>query len=173
MPPPWISKPFATIGPAVRRVDVGHLDVPDRLAGACVERDEPRGLRPHGPLAGALEDQHVAVERDAARRDLGADVMLPDQVARARVERLHDAARVREIHRAFVHERGGLVRAAVAHRPDPLELQQLRVVGRDLGERAEARRGVVVAQHEPVVGCGIAQHRVRDRREALARCRRR
>ena len=112
-----------------------------------------------------MEDQQIAVERQPARRDLGADGVLPDQRARPCVERLDDPAGVGEIHRPVVDERGGLIGAAVAHRPHPGELQLIDVVGRDLRQRAVARRAVVVPQHEPVVRLRIAQHLIGHRHE--------
>ncbi len=69
------------------------------------------------------------------------------------------------IDRAVVGERRRLVGAAFVHRPDPRELEVLRVVPRDLRQRAEVRRVVIAPQHEPVARRRIPQHLVGDARE--------
>ena len=61
----------------------------------------------------------------------------------------------------------GWLRAAFVHRPDPRQLQVLRVVARDLRQRAEVRRVVIAPQHEPVARRRILQHLVGDGREVL------
>ena len=102
--------------------------------------------------------------RDGDRR---IDAVLPDQAAVASVDRLDDAVGVVDVDRAAVDERRGLIRAAVAHRPDPSELQLAHVVRSDLRERAEARRAVVAADHRPIAGRRAAQHLIGHRHEVL------
>ena len=87
-------------------------------------------------------------------------MVLPDQVARPRVERLDDVRRVVEIHDAVVHERARFVALAFVHRPDPRQLQLLDVVACDLGQRAVAPALVVAPRHQPVARIRIAQHLV-------------
>ena len=100
-----MTLPLATIGPLDVRVAlraIGDRRLPDDLAVARIERDEPR--------VGRRDEDLVLVDREVAHRALPdaasrPDFVLPDQVARARVERLHDVAGVDEIHDAVVHER--------------------------------------------------------------------
>jgi hypothetical protein len=113
------------------------------------------------------EIQLVVVERHATHRDVDAETLFPDQIAGLAIERLHDAAGVVEEDRSVVGERRGLIRAALVHRPDPLQLQILRVVSRDLRQRAVARRRLIVPQHRPVALARIAHHLVGDTREVL------
>ena len=89
---PWISRPFAMIGPLFVAYTSGIFTFQIVSPVRRVERDQARFLRANGPLLRALEDQLVAVERETARRDVRAHVVLPDQPARARVERLQHAA---------------------------------------------------------------------------------
>ena len=95
------------------------------------------------------------------------DLVLPDQLAGRRVERLHGVHGVGEIHDAVVHERRRLIRAALVHRPHPREPQILDVVACDLSQRAVAPGLVVAAHHQPVAGRRIAQHLVGDGTEVL------
>ncbi len=97
------------------------------------------------------------------RRRLGAVAVLPDQLARLRVERLQRVPRVVEIDDAVVDDRRGLAGAPFAHRPRPDEPQVLHVAGRDLRQRAVVGCVVIAPQHQPVAGIGIAQHRVGHR----------
>src|SRR5690606_34542037 len=99
--------------PAAARAAVGHRGVPHGLAGPRVERDE---------AAGALQVELVAVERHAAHRDVVLETMLPDEAPVSAVERLDDAPGVVQEDRAAIGEGRWLIRAAVAHRPDPGEL---------------------------------------------------
>ena len=94
-------------------------------------------------------------------------MVLPDQVARLRVERLDDVHRVGEIDDAVVHDRRRLVRLPFVHAPDPRELQLLHVVARDLRQRTVAPALIVAPHHQPVARILAAQHLVGDRYEVL------
>ena len=95
-----------------------------------------------------------------------ADPVLPDQFAGLRVQCLHDVSGIVDEHNAVVHQRRGLIRAFV-HRPHPLELQAFYVLRGDLVQGAVIVGVIVVANHQPVVGIGITQHRVGDGRIVL------
>ena len=144
---------------------VGHDGLPDECAVARIERDEPG--------VGGRDDHLVLIDREIAHRALPElrhrpDFVLPDQVARGRVQRLHDVAGVDEIQRAIVHKRLRLIRADIfLHRPDPRELQILHIETRDLGERAVVPRLVIPPGHEPVAWRGVPEHVVGHRREVL------
>ena len=144
---------------------VGDHRRPDVLAVARVESDQP-GI-------GGGENDLVLVDREVAHRphpDLldGTDLVFPDEIARRRVDRLHDVPRLHDVHRAAVDDRHVLVRAdVVPDRPDPRQPQVLHVVAGDLGERAVAPRLVVAARHQPVARRRIAQHLVGDRHVVL------
>ena len=132
--------------------------VPNVLAGARVERVDVR-------VAGGDIDL-VVVDREAALRTAGgrfADAVLPNQIAFARIQRLHDVAGIVDVHHAVVHHRRRLIGAFV-HGPHPLELQILYVLRGDLIERAVIGGVIVVANHQPIAGIGIAQHGVGYRR---------
>ena len=147
----------------VRRVPLGPVGNgrrPHLPAGAGVERHEMGVGRRHEHL--------VVVERDIPHRR-GADervrrnAMLPDQLARLRVERLDHVCRVRQEHGAAVHQRRRLVRAAVLHGPHPRQLQLFHRVARDRRERAVAPALIRAPRHQPVAGIGIAKHVGGDR----------
>ena len=106
-------------------------------------------------------DGEIAAVR-AAERLWERPPILPEQRAGGGVERLDHVAGVGQIHHAVVDERGRLV-AAVAHRPDPGELQVADIVAVDLVERAVAPSVVGPPIDQPVVRVGIQQHRVGDR----------
>ena len=94
--------------------------------------------------------------------DVDAETLLPDQIAGLAVERLDDAAACCSGRSTPLWASGdGLIGAALVHRPDPLQLQILRVVARDLRQRAVARRVLIAPQHRPVARSRIAQHRRR------------
>jgi hypothetical protein len=89
------------------------------------------------------------------------------QIAGLAIERLHDAAGVVEEDRPVVRKRGRLIRSALVHGPDPLQLEILGVVARDLRQRAVTRGELIVPQHRPVTRRRVAQHLVGDAREVL------
>ena len=110
----------------------------------------------------------VVGNRDAAnaavaRRLIGTHARFPDQVTRLSIERLHEVAGTGQINDAVVNDWGGLVRARVVDRPDPLQLQVLHVARRDLIQRAVAVAVVVAAEHQPVAGRRAFQHLGGDR----------
>ena len=136
---------------------VGHHHIPDLLAGARIERDEP--------CVGRGDDQVVLIERHAPHRALAddgvrADAVFPEQVAGTTVERLHEVAGVVEIDDAVVDDRCRFACASLVHRPLPHHPQPPDVRRGDLGQRAVAPRLVVPTNHQPVAGRRIAQHRV-------------
>ena len=111
----------------------------------------------------------VVVDREAALRAAGgrrADAVLPDEIALARVQRLHDVAGIHDVHDAVVHDGRRLIGSFI-HGPHPLELEILHVLRRDLIQRAVIGGVIIVADHQPVAGIGIAQHGVGHRREIL------
>ena len=87
--------------------------------------------------------------------------VFPDQIAGCRVERLNDAARIRQIHDAVVNERRGLIGAGIVHRPGPRELHLVDILLVDLCERAVAPVVVRPPPVQPVAGGRIAQHLLR------------
>ena len=141
---------------------IADRGVPHGLAGSRVERHQVRVAR--------RQEDLVVIQRDAAHRGavrVGAVAVLPNQFAGLPVERLQDVARVVEEDDAVVNDRRRLIGAAFVHRPDPFQLQILHVVGGDLVQRAEIRRVVIAADHQPVGRIRIAQHRLGDRDEVL------
>ena len=94
--------------------------------------------------------------------------VLPEQVARDRVERLDDVARIRHVHDAVVNERRALLAPArQAPRPDHAQLAHVPAV--DGVERAVAPAVERPAPHQPVGRVGVLEHRVRDGDEVAAR----
>ena len=146
-------------GAARTAAAIGHEHVPRHLSGARVERHQVRVAQ--------REIQLVVVERHATHRDVHAEALFPDQIARPSVDRLDDTAGVVQEDGAVLGERRRLVRAALVHRPDPLQLEVLSVVARDLRERAVARRVLIAPQHRPVTWRRIAQHLVGHGRQVL------
>ncbi len=122
-------------------------------------------------IAGCYENL-VVVNRDAAhggRGGIGAVAILPDQLAGLRVQCLQHHAGVVHVQHAVVHDRRGLVAVARAllHGPTPHQTQVVDVLRGDLVQRAVIGGLVVVANHQPVGGIGIAQHGVGDRNIVL------
>ena len=116
------------------------------------------------------QDDLVLVDRDAALRSrvgIGAVGVLPDQIAGLGIQRLQDVPGVVQVHDAVVNDGRGLIGAGVVHRPAPHQLQTLRVIDVDLIQRAEVMGGLVAANHQPVAGRRILQHRVRHRNVVL------
>jgi hypothetical protein len=101
------------------------------------------------------------------RRWRGAGAVLPDQIAGCRIERLNDAARIRQIHDAVVDERRRLLRAGVVHRPRPRQLKLPDVLAGDLIERTVAPGIVGAPPVQPVTRRRIAEHCLRHRTEVL------
>ena len=153
---PWMILPFATIGP---------LELPRPSGIATSHATLPvRGVERHEVRVAEREIQLVVVERHAAHRRVDAEALFPDQIAGLAVERLDDAVGVVEEDDAVVRERRRLVGAAFDHRRHPRQLQLVRVVARDLRQRAEVAGGLIAPQHRPVAGRRIAQHLVGDAR---------
>ena len=96
--------------------------------------------------------------------------MLPDEIARPRVEGLQHVAAVREVHGAVVDDRRRLVPSGAPHsfiaqtHASRRSFTLSRVIS---VERAVAPRLIVAPRHQPVARIGIAQHRVGDRHVVL------
>ena len=122
---------------------------------------------------GGRNEDFVLIECEIAHRDRAphtdrrAHLILPDQIARARIQRLHNIARIGEKHRALVNDRSRFIRARFIHRPDPLELQVLHIGCRDLRKRTVAPRLIITANHEPVGRIRMPQHLLGDRHVIL------
>ena len=133
----------------VAAVVVGHLRGPDLLARPGVERHERRLAR--------REEDLVAMQRDAAARRMLHDGVLrqrplvpPQHRALRRIERNHLIARGGDEHHAAVDERRRLMAAGGAGGKHPQRLKAVRVLRRNLIERAVAPSIVGASQHEPV-----------------------
>ena len=140
---------------------------------------EPAGRRVEGVrvVVGAGRDDEVAVDGDVPlrlrqpRRDVVVEVVgpppavLPEQVARDRVHRLDDVARVRHVEHPAVGQRRALLTAR-AERARPHHAQLADVVPVDLVEGAVAPAVEGAAPRQPVAGRGVLEHRVGDRDEA-------
>ena len=179
-PAPFLLARFGVVGRdvaahAILRATVAdhHVALEDARragdgVGACVvdERIRPSSARPgrrverdQPAIEGADEDLAL-VERDAAVDDIAAGpvaqlarhlrVVGPQALARARIDRMDDAPRGRDIHDAVDNERRGLDAAGGFEVVGPFQAESLDVVGGDLRERAEARLGVVEAVGGPV-----------------------
>ena len=104
---------------------IGDDGVPDHLAGARVERDQPR--------VGGREEHLVAVDRDVAHRaEADRAWSGPTWFSQIRSPVAASSActmfiGVGEIHDAVVHERHRLVGAGLVHRPHPRQPQVLDV----------------------------------------------
>ena len=139
---------------------VGFLGAPDFLAGAGVDGDD------RGVIRG--EEEAVAVERDVARGAaqracIGREAVavLPDEIARGRVDRLDFVVGVRQEHHALVHQRRCLV-AALVHGHGPGEAQFAHVAAVHLRERAVALAVQGAAPAEPGTVGRVLQHRLGD-----------
>ncbi len=156
---------------AVSQLRVGHGHVPHAPPGPRVERDDVRVAgRSENPVAEDGEVPLDASEVDVAGAALrGAPgfvgAVLPDQIAGGSVERLNDAAGIRQIHDAVVDEGCRLLRARALHRPRPCELQLLDVPPGDLLERTVAPGIVGAPPVQPVAWRRIAEHGLGDRLE--------
>ena len=143
---------------------VGNHRGPHRLAGAGVERHQPR--------IGGCQIDLVAVDRQVAHasrgvaRAVGPNLVGPEEFTTGAVECLHFVHGVGEVDDAVVHERHRLIGSALVHVPRPGEPQRADVRGRDLVERAVAPGLVGAARHQPVAGRRGAQHLIGHRREA-------
>ena len=152
-------------GDAVAGPGVGHRVIPHDIAGLHVERHHVRVRRRHV--------QPVPVEREAAldrRRAVTRQPsrVLPEQVARRRIDRLHLVAEAVHEHHAVVHERRRFI-GAVRQRPAPGETQIGDVLPVDLRERAEAHVVGGAAPRQPVPVGGVREHAVGDGRDPIQR----
>src|SRR5262249_10428734 len=144
---------------------------PARIAVTLAEFGIPRDVavsrfdRDHAIAAGEID--LVLIKRDAAHRDVSAEVVFPNHLARRAFERLQDTAGVGEVDDPVMDDGCGLVRPALVHWMLPYELQILDVVLRDLVERTVVGCRIVAANHQPVAGVRLAEHRIGDGYEVL------
>ena len=145
---------------------------PEQLAAVAVERDESSIER--------AEEQAVAPRCKAAVDDIAAGpdarfarhlrIVLPAQLARDCVVRLHFGPGGRDVDRAVNHQRRGFLSARRIQVREPRESQVLHVAGVDLFERREALLIVGTAMRQPLTeiarrgGQCLAIHRGRGRR---------
>ena len=135
--------------------ELGRPGLPDDVSTAGVEGVQ-RGV-------GRWIEHQVAVHRHRPRRVLtccpdGPQPMLPEQVSRPCVQRLHRVGHVRrQEHHAVVHDRRDLLSHSIFERPRPFQLKEARVLRRNLCERT-----VVPARVRPVVHQPIAIGRIRE-----------
>jgi len=151
---------------------VRGLVLPVDLAGLGVQRDDV-GIR-------GREDDVVAVDRHVALGEVvaaGVDqllrqlaLVLPEQVAGGRVQRLHLVAVVEDEEHAVVYQRRRLGGAG-RQRPHPSDAQVLDVVLVDLVERRIAPAVVGAPPHQPVAVVGRLEHLVRYRPDRVERVR--
>src|SRR6516162_4910851 len=147
---------WAARGAVIAVGTVADNRIPDVVAGAGIERENVR-------LPG--RDEHlVVINRQAALRvalRTVPDAVFPNKVAGASVERLHDVAGIVDEQDPVVDHRGDLV-GSLVHGPHPLELKLLHVLGVDLVQRTIVIRMVIVPDHDPVTGIGIAEEGIGD-----------
>src|SRR5438445_2712768 len=117
----------------------------------------------------SLDPVAVAASPSGRLRPLGT--ILPDQISSRGVQRLNDAARVRQVHDAVVDKWRSFLSAGVVHRPGPGELKLLDVPRVDLIERAVPPGVVGAPPVEPIARSGVAQHGLGYRAEILHLCR--
>src|SRR5207247_2090210 len=111
-------------GIAVALPDFG---APNILAVPRVERDD---------AVAARQVELVLINGDAAHGDVRTEVIFPNHFAAQAIDRLDDAAGVREKDDPVMHDRSGLIGSALIHGMFPDELQVPDIIFRDLIERA-------------------------------------
>src|SRR6185437_6907077 len=156
-------------------------DRPARLGKVLGFRGNPRiphdlaidrTKRHHACVRGRSIDL-VAIERYIAHRDRpavsnrGTNLVFPDEIAGARIERLNVVAGVCDKDRIAVDDRRRLIGPALVHCTRPHQPQAFHVRSIDLLQRAVALGLVVAADHEPVASRRIAQHLIGDRNVVL------
>ena len=143
-------------GGAVVLPRVGHLDVPQQLAGVAVQRDQVRVVRDH---------EHAIAERrnaaiDAGRRIAGQALrprtaVVPDLTAALRVERERFVRR-RDVHHTVDDDRRHLERARSAlNREHPFRREAVDGRGVDLVERTESIAAQVSVVRRPRARLGL------------------
>ena len=163
------DRPRGLVG-RVHRV-VEDLGVPHHLARLGVEGDD---VVVHAGMEDQLAvDRDVPVGVDQAADHVVAQVVrpgaavLPDQVARRRVDGLDGVLRVRHEHHAVADQRRSLLAAAGRQRAAPDQPEARDVVAVDLIERAVAPAVERAAPHQPLVGARVQQLRVGDGADAV------
>ena len=149
---------------------VEDLGVPHHLARLRVQRED---VVVHAGIDDQLAvDGDVAVGVDQRADHVVAEIVgavppvLPDQVARNRVYRLDDVARVRHEQHAVAHQRRPLLTTRLeGARPDHLEVGD--VVPVHLVERAVTPAVERPAPHQPFVGTRVLELRVGDGTDAI------
>ena len=180
----------AGLGSAIRQAaSPGHglaarNDRPGALDGAVLGVVEDRGFPDHRPglriegeqveVDTGVDDQ-VAVDRDVpvvaaeqpahpAGRLRGLPLVLPDQVARCRIQRFDHVVRIRHVHHAVV-DQGRRRLAAPAQGPRPYLLELGDVLRGDLVQRAVTPGVVGPPPRQPILRRRVGQHCIGDRHE--------
>jgi hypothetical protein len=123
------------------------------LAGLGVEREQKRS---GSGVDDAVAVADAAVAEDVtglgAAADLVGDVVIPQQMAGGRVERVHAAARIGHVHHTVHHHRRRLIADAVddAVLKQPPRRERLHVRGVDLIERRVAAAEEIEVVQRPV-----------------------
>src|SRR5690606_15578747 len=127
---------------------------PDFLASLCVDCDQSsiEGAEEQEPLRrrdAAIYDV-TTCRRSALARNFGIE--LPQQLARARVDRLYFAPCACGVHLAIDDQRRRFLAAMGVQIERPRESQLSNVLGRDGRERRETLFGIGAAMSQPVAG---------------------
>src|ERR1041385_2395481 len=122
--------------------------LPNGLAVSSIDADKMGVIR--------REDDLVVIDGDPThrrRRSTRSVIVLPYQVAGARIERLQRISRVIYIEHAVMNDgcRSVTICGSILHRPGPLKTEVLYVVASDLVQRTVVRGVIVVPDHQPVV----------------------
>jgi hypothetical protein len=129
---------------------------PHHLARLRVERLQPAVERPRVDASAVHGDASVHDVAAGGGPDLARHlrIMAPQELARARVEREHDAPRARGVDHAVDGDRRRLVAARQTGVEGPGEAEPCDVVRVDLRERAEALLGIAAAVGQPALRLG-------------------
>jgi hypothetical protein len=130
------------------------------LPGLCIERIDC--------IVHACVDDVRSIDRNVAIRaavPTKRTLVVPNEVAILRIERLDEVAGVRKVHDAVIDQRSGLLTSSCDHssRPDHAQLRDIILI--DLVQRAVSPAILSTPPHEPVCGIRLFEHRVRDGHE--------
>ena len=133
---------------------VQDLRVPELLAGRGIEREDVAigaGVDDRGAVDGEVAVRvHLRPAQVVGQVIRTLPAVLPEQVARRRVDGLHHVPGVRHIEHAVAHQRGSLLQAlSQASGPDHPDAPH--VVAIDLVQRAVAPAVEGATPHQPVV----------------------
>jgi len=150
----------------VRRPLIDGHDVPHRLTGVGVERDETSIERADEDLAfedGDSPIDHIAAGEPAAL-PWNAGIVAPEALARSGVDRVGDAPRTGRVHHPIHDQRRSLDASSKLVVVPPDEPQLPDVLGRDLIEEAVPILVVVPPVRQPVsVRAGVLECLLGDR----------